>query len=96
MGRVNPAQQADKPPLPHPDPKPPSPEEAARLVERAFSQDPDWGAFVWVQMTTGMRRGEICGLRWSHVDLNHAVLTIRRPQNPVTEHPAAEDHLPVG
>ena len=31
----NPAQQADKPPLPHPDPKPPSPEEAARLVERA-------------------------------------------------------------
>jgi integrase len=74
----NPAQQADKPPLPHPDPKPPSPEEAARLVERAFSQDPDWGAFVWVQMTTGMRRGEICGLRWSHVDLDHAVLTIRR------------------
>ena len=74
----NPAQQADKPPLPHPDPKPPSPEEAARLVERAFSQDRDWGAFVWVQMTTGMRRGEICGLRWSHVDLDHAVLTIRR------------------
>ena len=29
-------------------------------------------------MTTGMRRGEICGLRWSHVDLDHAVLTIRR------------------
>jgi integrase len=74
----NPAQQADKPPLPHPDPKPPSPEEAARLVERACSQDPDWGAFVWAQMTTGMRRGEICGLRWSHVDLDHAVLTIRR------------------
>ena len=74
----NPAQQADKPPLPHPDPKPPSPEEAARLVERAWSRDPDWGAFVWVKMTTGMRRGEICGLRWSHVDLDHAVLTIRR------------------
>ena len=26
-----------------PDPKPPSPEEAARLVERAWSRDPDWG-----------------------------------------------------
>jgi integrase len=74
----NPAQQADKPPLPHPDPKPPSPEEAARLVERAWSQDPDWGAFVWVKMTTGMRRGEICGLRWSHLDLDQAVQTIRR------------------
>jgi hypothetical protein len=29
-------------------------------------------------MTTGMRRGEICGLRWSHVDLEHEVLTVRR------------------
>jgi integrase len=48
----NPAQQADRPPLPHPDPKPPSPEQAARLVERAWSRDPDWGAFVWVKMTT--------------------------------------------
>jgi integrase len=74
----NPAQQADKPPLPHPDPKPPSPEEAARLVERAWSRDPDWGAFVRVKMTTGMRRGEICGLRWSLVHLDQAVLTIRR------------------
>ena len=74
----NPAQQADKPPLPHPDPKPPSPEEAARLVERAWSRDSDWGAFVWVTMTTGMRRGEICGLRWSNVDLEQAVLTVRR------------------
>ena len=48
------------------------------MVERAWSRHPDWGAFVWVTMTTGMRRGEICGLRWSHVDLDHAVLTIRR------------------
>ena len=29
-------------------------------------------------MTTGMRRGEICGLRWSLVDLDQAVLTTRR------------------
>jgi integrase len=75
---VNPAQQADKPPLPHADPKPPSSEEAAQLVEQAWSSSPDWGAFVWVNMTTGMRRGEICGLRWSHVDLDQSVLTIRR------------------
>jgi hypothetical protein len=31
----NPAQQANKPPMPHPGPKPPSPEEAARLATRA-------------------------------------------------------------
>lgn len=73
----NVAHQADKPPMPHPDPKPPTSEEAARLVTRAWTMDPDWGAFVWLKMTTGMRRGEICGLRWSHVDLDHEVLSIR-------------------
>ena len=75
---VNPAEHADKPPLPHPDPRPPTAEEAARLVERAWSTDPDWGALVWLTMTTGARRGEICGLRWSHLDLDHAMITIRR------------------
>jgi integrase len=75
---VNPAEHASKPSLPHPDPRPPTAEEAARLAERAWSRDPDWGALVWLTMTTGARRGEICGLRWSHVDLDHGMITIRR------------------
>jgi hypothetical protein len=60
---VNPAEHANKPPLPHPDPRPPTAPEAARLVERAWSKDFDWGDLVWTHMTTGARRGEICGLR---------------------------------
>lgn len=28
-------------------------------------------------MTTGMRRGEICGLRWSLVELEQELLTVR-------------------
>ena len=75
---VNPAEHADKPRLPRPDPKPPTAEEAARLAECAWSRGPDWGAFVWLTMTTGVRRGEVCGLLWSHVDLDHAMITIRR------------------
>ena len=75
---VNPAAHANKPPLPHPDPTPPTAQEAARLVERAWSSDPDWGALVWTHMTTGARRGEICGLRWSYVDLDHDLVIIRR------------------
>ena len=75
---INPAEHASKPSLPHPDPRPPTAEEAARLAERAWSRDPDWGALVWLTMTSGARRGEICGLRWSHVDLEHAMITIRR------------------
>ena len=75
---VNPAERANKPSLPHPDPKPPTAAEAARLVERASSRDLDWGALVWVHMTTGARRGEVCGLQWKHVDLETATITIRR------------------
>jgi integrase len=29
----------------------------------------DWGTLVWLVMTTGIRRAEVAGLRWSRVDL---------------------------
>jgi integrase len=40
--------------------------------------DPDWGTLVWLAMTIGARRGELCALRWQHVDLGAGVLTLRR------------------
>lgn len=73
----NPVQLVDAPAAKPPDPQPPTPEEAARIVEEAW-EDLDWGMLVWLTMTTGARRGELCGLRWSHVDLPNGVLTIRR------------------
>ncbi|MGH3864697.1 MAG: tyrosine-type recombinase/integrase [Pseudonocardiaceae bacterium] len=73
----NPISQADPPASPSPDPEPPSPEEAAQLLREAW-KDPDWGALVWLAMTTGARRGELCALRWKHVDLVNGMLTLRR------------------
>lgn len=75
---VNPARLAEKPPMPAADPRPPSSIDAARLVDRAARLEPDWGVFVWVAMTTGARRGEMCALRWIDVDLDKRVLDIRR------------------
>jgi integrase len=74
---VNPVSQATPPAAPRPDPRPPRPEEVARIVEESW-KDPDWGALVWLTMTTGARRGELCALRWSNVDLPTSVLTLRR------------------
>ncbi|WP_307831340.1 tyrosine-type recombinase/integrase [Nucisporomicrobium flavum] len=74
---LNPAEQAAKPALPHPDPKPPTAAEASRIVTEAW-RDPDWGTFVWCAMTLGARRGELCALRWQHVDLDNSVVTLRR------------------
>ena len=40
-------------------------------------QDPDWGMFVWLAITTGARRGELCALRWDRIDFAAGVLEIR-------------------
>jgi DNA-binding transcriptional regulator YhcF (GntR family) len=36
-----------------------------------------WGCLLWLAMTTGARRGELCAMRWDLLDLDRAVLTIR-------------------
>ncbi|MGH3757108.1 tyrosine-type recombinase/integrase [Actinophytocola sp.] len=42
--------------------------------------DDDWGTLVWLAMTTGMRRGELCGLRFARVALDAETLTLLREQ----------------
>ena len=41
-------------------------------------QDPVWSDFFYTELTTGMRRGEICGLRWQDFDEKTGRLQIRR------------------
>jgi integrase len=36
------------------------------------------GPAIWLAAMTGMRRGEVLGLRWSDIDLDAATLSIRR------------------
>ncbi|ALE74390.1 hypothetical protein AD006_25335 [Pseudonocardia sp. EC080610-09] len=74
---VNPVEFVSPPAKPPPDPQPPSAADAARILNEAW-REPDWGALVWLFMTTGARRGELCALRWSNVDLESGTVTIRR------------------
>jgi integrase/DNA-binding transcriptional regulator YhcF (GntR family) len=73
---VNPLDQAEPPKTVTADPHPPTPEQAATIVNAAF-KDFAWGMLVWLAMITGARRGELCALRWDLLDLDNAVLTIR-------------------
>jgi integrase len=74
----NPARIAQRPKSKAPEPNPPSAGEAARLLDAAFEMDEDWGTLVWLVMTTGIRRGEVCALRWRDVDLDAEIVEIRR------------------
>ena len=74
---VSPVEQTEPPSTPRPNPTPPTAAEAAAILNEAW-KDPDWGTLVWLVMTTGARRGEVCGLRWPHLDLDTGVAMFRR------------------
>jgi len=40
--------------------------------------DADWGMLVWLAMATGMRRGELCALRFSSIHFDEETLDLRR------------------
>jgi integrase len=56
---------------------------------------PRWHPFFIVALDTGLRRGELIGLRWGDIDLLERILYVRRsissyddPENPAREAPA--------
>ncbi|NKQ57119.1 tyrosine-type recombinase/integrase [Amycolatopsis sp. K13G38] len=61
----NPCDVAKKPSQAPPQPKPPSTDHAAKLVEAAWNEDPMWGTLVWLVFVTGVRRSEVLALRWT-------------------------------
>ncbi|EDM79632.1 site-specific recombinase, phage integrase family protein [Plesiocystis pacifica SIR-1] len=52
-------------------------EEADRLLEGA-KEEPMWWTMILVAMRTGLRQGELLGLRWCDVDLKSGRLVIRQ------------------
>jgi integrase len=56
----------------------PSPTDVARLIEAASKVNPSLPTFFRLSAATGARRGELCALRWKHVDFVHRRLKIER------------------
>ena len=48
-----------------------------RFLE-AIQGEPYWHDFFYVEVMTGLRRGEICGIKWSDIDFNEGTLCIKR------------------
>lgn len=51
-------------------------DQQARLLEE--SRKHRYGVFIRLTLATGLRIGEVCGLRWENIDLSGGVLYVRR------------------
>ena len=74
----NPADRATAPREPKAPMRAPSPSELHQLVNAAAESNPAHGILIALAAMTGARRGEVCALRWSDVDIAAGVLHIRR------------------
>ena len=50
------------------EPDPPSPDQAARLLNLVWTEDEEFGLYLWTAFTTGARRGEVSALRENRFD----------------------------
>ena len=53
-------------------------DEQLDIFMNAIRKEPLWYDFFYTEITTGLRRGEICGLKWSDLDDTTGKLSIRR------------------
>lgn len=72
------ARRASPPAVRRADVHVPPIELAVQLLDDATERDPEVGMMIRLAVATGARRGELCGLRWSDVDLAAGVLRIQR------------------
>ena len=66
---------------PHPrkrEPDPPSPDQAARLLNLVWTEDEEFGLYLWTAFTTGARRGEVSALRENRFDFTRQQVRLAR------------------
>ena len=66
---------------PHPrkrEPDPPSPDQAARLLNLVWAEDEEFGLYLWTAFTTGARRGEVSALRENRFDFTRQQVRLAR------------------
>lgn len=74
----NPAVRATPPRPRKREPDPPSPAQAARLLNEVWAEEEEFGLYLWAAMTTGARRGELLALREHRFDFEAQEVTFAR------------------
>lgn len=87
----NPALWVEKPAVDSLVPIVPTPEEVQILVDAAQqSKRPEYARFFLLSATTGLRRGEMCGMRFGDLNSDTGVLTARTGMTVVPGRPRVE------
>ena len=72
----NPMALVTRPAVRRVDVQPPQVAQAGRLIDTAMAEDPELGLFLVLAVVLGARRGEVCRLRWSHIDLDRGEILV--------------------
>lgn len=76
--RENVADKAKPPRVSQRRVKAPSVDAVRSVIEAAEERDPRLAPLLMLAALTGLRRGELCALRWTDVDVEHAQLDVSR------------------
>ena len=79
--QANPADAAEKPSLGHKEAAYLEETDARRLLELLQAEPIRWRALVTFDLLSGLRRGELLGLRWQDVDFDAHTIIIRQTSN---------------
>ena len=74
----NPASQSSPPKVRKSQVIVPTVSQVVKLIDTATLSDPGFGCLLRLATISGARRGELCALRWSDVDLKKGIVTISR------------------
>lgn len=75
---TNVAERATPPKVRRTEIHPPTVDQVKAAAEAAAGDGDPWTTYLRLAVTTGARRSELLGLRWSDIDLTNATLTINR------------------
>lgn len=73
----NPSEEIDAPKFSYKSKRVLTDEQLEKFME-VIREDAVWCDFFYTELTTGLRRGEICGLRWEDFEEGNGTLKIRR------------------
>jgi len=76
--QINPMESVKKPKIHKVDKEVYSTDEISKVIELLKGEDTKWRLLVLLAIFTGMRRGEITGLEWKHIDFEKSVINVQQ------------------